>query len=277
MKDLDAQKIDDFSFVSLGSGSSGNSSILIYKETMVMLDAGVPYWQMLKQMKELGIVPEMLSAVLVTHDHADHIRSVSKMALNHFLPVYCSAPVARAMLTHKYARPELAGYLKRLPQEEPLRVGEMTIEYFDVPHDATHNVGYTITTPAGVFSLITDIGSPTEKIRAAIRKSNFLVLESNYDEQMLLEGRYPIFLKERIASGWGHISNKEAVRLLSDNYHDGLKFVALCHLSKDNNRPEIALQTVREQMWKLGVCCDKDLELQVLQRHENSPVFRLKR
>lgn len=263
-------------FVSLGSGSSGNSSLISYGKTLLMLDAGIPYRQTLAQMQELGVTPEMISGILITHDHIDHTRSLSHLALKHFIPVYCAAPVARSLIYHKYARAELNAYLRVLErQTSPLAFGELEVEYFQVPHDATHNVGYTITSPGGVFSLITDIGHPTRDILNAIKRSNFLVVESNYDTEMLLNGRYPLYLKERIRGGLGHISNDQLGTMLQNGYHDGLKFIALSHLSKDNNRPEIALSSLRRHLEEIDLNEDCGLETTVLPRYGNSRIFEL--
>ncbi len=154
-------------------------------------------------------------------------------------------------------------------------IGEMEVKAFDVPHDAIRNVGYTISTPDGIFSLITDIGTVTERIIEAIKGSNFLIFESNYDEEMLHSGPYPLELKNRISGELGHISNQVSAETIAQNYHPGLKFLAMCHLSAENNNPTLALKTMSDRLEQRGVRIGEDLKLVVLKRREVSPLFCL--
>lgn len=272
-------KVKKLQYVSLASGSSGNCALLAYGGLNIMLDAGLPYKQTIQKLTELRVEPRHIAGILITHNHADHIRGAIKLVFKHYIPLYCSTTIARALLYHRNARPEIAAYMKPFEVGTPFWLGdrEVKVEAFPVPHDATDNVGYTITTPQGIFSLITDIGHATSHIVQAIQKSNFVVLESNYDAEMLLKGRYPLHLKERIMSGYGHISNKQSTLLLQEGYHNELRFVAFCHISKDNNLPELVLKTHQEQLQPLMSQNEKKLELHVLPRYDTSPTFTLEK
>lgn len=216
-----------------------------------------------------------ISGIFVTHDHADHVRSVGLLATKYNIPVFASPEVAKVLINSRYIAEDLTPYINVIEVGVQMTIRDMEILTFEVPHDACQNVGYSITTSAGVFSLITDIGHINEEIRAAVSRSNFLVFESNYDPEMLSGGNYPEFLKLRITGGEGHISNKDAANFIAENYHMELKFLALCHLSKHNNHPDLAYKTMENRLFNEGIRVGKDLQLHVLGRSTASPLFEL--
>lgn len=262
-------------FQSFGSGSCGNCSILTYKDTSLLIDLGIGARLFAKILKEQCIDPYKLKGILVTHDHADHIRGVAPYASRHDLPVYATHEVVHTFLNNKFIRQDLSGHIRRINPGEIFHVGEMMIESFPVPHDASANVGYSISTEAGVFTIITDIGHITEEIEHAIRRSNFLVFESNYDEEMLWTGRYPQHLKERITNGRGHLSNRLSAETIARLYHANLRFLALCHLSGDNNTPDLALGNMDRVLTANGVDTKEKIKILVLRRGEISPRYVL--
>ena len=243
-----------FYFQSLGSGSSGNCSLLIYNEQALILDAGIGIRSFHARGTTLLNSPIKPMGMLITHDHGDHIRGAARIAQLLEVPIYSTPEVCRVLrhrsLASKY---DVTAYLREIQVDAPFRIGHFAIRAFDVPHDATRNVGYSISAEPGTFSLITDVGNVTQEIRKAIRRSNFLVFESNYDEQMLQEGRYTLLLKERIKGGDGHLSNAIAGQTLVEELHPGLKFIALCHLSGNNNTPELALRSFSDCLVKGGI------------------------
>lgn len=255
-------------FYSLGSGSSGNCYLLSTEHDCIILDAGIGLRKTIKHFEALRIDAKKVRAIFITHDHADHTRGAVRLAYKLQVPIYTSPHVARSLLYHRYSTPDLNAYLRVKQIGEAVSIGDFSITTFEVPHDSTNNVGYSITTPFGCFVLITDIGHITPEITTAIARANFLVFESNYDEVMLKTGPYPYHLKQRICSGEGHISNKIAADTLSQNYHKGLQFLALCHISQENNRHELAYSTVRESLQGIGVDCDNQLKLCTLKRYE---------
>lgn len=262
-------------FRSFGSGSCGNCSMLTYKGTSILIDLGLGVRIFARTLREAQIAASGLSGILITHDHADHIRGVAPFATRNGLPVFASEEVAHAILTNRYIRQDLSGHIKRITPGIDFSIGDMTIKSFRVPHDAHDNVGYSISSEAGVFTLITDIGHITDEIEEAIGRSNYLVFESNYDEDMLLNGKYPEHLKRRITGGSGHLSNRLAAETITRLYHPNLKVLMLCHLSGDNNSPEIAAQTMTKALMTRGIDLQKELSLYVLKRGEISPQYKL--
>lgn len=262
-------------FFSIGSGSSGNCYYLAYKNTSILIDAGLRGRIVANVLSEYQIDTKSLDAIIITHDHADHVRGVGSLAVYNNLPIYATNPVAESLLNSRFIQEDLSGYIRQIVCGESFTIKDLTINTFKVPHDSLDNVGYTIYTEAGTLSLITDIGHINEDIQKAIANSNFLVLESNYDLEMLKSGRYPLFLKNRITSGFGHISNIDSAESLAKNYHLNLKFVGLCHLSKDNNHPELAYKCFDQRLFEEGIRVGKDLLLHVFKRSTPSPIFYL--
>ncbi len=266
------------SFVSLSSGSCGNCGLLTYKDTSILIDAGVGIRKFLQVIRDEAIDISKVKAILITHDHADHTRSAVRLAHKYQWRIYAAPYVARALLYHRYASPELSAYLKSVEVGSTIEIGAMQIRSFEVPHDATQNVGYAIDTPQGRFTLITDIGEVTPTIITEIQSAKYLVFESNYDRELLQTGPYPYILKARISGGEGHISNEEAANTLAQHLTSTTKFLALCHLSGHNNRPDLALQTLqdtirnykREEELLTGT-----LQITILKRNECSPIFQL--
>ena len=264
-----------FYFRSLSSGSCGNASLLSCGDTMIMIDAGLGIRTLKKSFKELEIDPKQLAAIFVTHDHADHIRGLESFAVDFSIPVYASPLVYKALHHAIYLHGGLMNHLALMELGQPLTLGAMEISSFEVPHDATQNVGYRITGPRGCFTLITDVGEVTTEVEAAIRETNYLVIESNYDEEMLRTGPYPMMLKRRILSSQGHLSNREVATTMTRNYHPELRFLALCHLSGHNNNPTVARESMSNALQEIGVQSGRDLQLEVLQRRVISPLYKL--
>lgn len=268
---------DHIIFFSIGSGSSGNCYFFSYFGTSILIDAGLRGRLIADALKEYGIDPASLSGILVTHDHADHVRGVGTIATRYQMPIYATRQVMHALITSRYIQEDITGYLKPIEQNKVLEIGSVKIKSIPIPHDSTENIGYMIETAAGVFTLMTDVGDVTPDIEAAIRGSNFLVFESNYDEEMLRGGKYPEFLKERITCGTGHLSNIKSAECLAHNYHLEMTFIALCHLSKDNNHPDLAYKCVEHRLFREGIRVGKDLELMVLKRSIPSEMLLLSR
>lgn len=274
---LDQTDPEAFYFRSISSGSCGNASLLSCGGTTIMIDAGLGIRTLKKRFKELGVDPKTLAGIFVTHDHGDHIRGLEAFAVTYSLPVYASPMVCRAFHHANYLHGGLLRLLALMPIGEPVVMGSMEITSFEVPHDATQNVGYRIKGPAGLFSLITDVGEVTPAIEETIRESNYLVFESNYDEEMLTTGSYPWYLKSRISGCNGHLSNSVSARTIAANYHPDLRFLALCHLSGKNNSPEVALRQMSGTLLEAGIDPERDLQLEILGRMVVSPRYKLTR
>ncbi len=262
-------------FISLGSGSSGNSYYLGTDNYGILIDAGLPARTIKKSLKDVGIsLEEKVRAVFVTHDHADHIKALSALANKLYLPIYTTQLVHQGINQNYCISEKIPAMMQYVVEKEkPFRFRDFTITPFPVPHDAIDNVGYCIEIDGRTFSFLTDIGEITDVAAHYIRKANYLIIEANYDEEMLAMGPYPPHLKERIKSPTGHLGNHDTARFLAENISEHLHHIWLCHLSKDNNHPELAYKTVELELRSHGICVGKEVELTALKRTTPSSLY----
>ena len=263
-------------FLSLASGSSGNCYYLSNGNTSVLIDGGLGIRTVKKVLKDHCLNLGDVKAVFVTHDHADHIKAVGHLAGKHNIPIYATPEVHEGMRRSYCMTEKLADNMKRfISKGETVKVDDFEITCFEVPHDSTDNVGYSIKICDKVFTFITDIGRITPTVARFVSISDYLVMEANYDKSMLDCGPYPTHLKERIASGNGHLCNKELAEFISCNFPSRLKYLWLCHLSKDNNHPELALRTVEAALKSKNIIVGKDVEVIPLRRTSPTGIFEL--
>ena len=254
-------------FFCLASGSSGNCYYLGTDEYGILIDAGIGIRMIKRRLAEHGVNMEKLRAVFITHDHADHIKSVGVLGEKCFLPVYSTPEVHKGINRSYCVTQKLsAANINYVYKDQPLYINDFMITAFDVPHDSTDNVGYSIQIEDKNFCFLTDVGHITPLIRQYAKKANYLILEANYDAEMLKNGHYPAVLKHRIASENGHLCNDDTAAFLTEIYHPELKYVWLCHLSRDNNRPELAYNTVESKLKENGIIVGDDLQLVALRR-----------
>ncbi len=264
-------------FISFGSGSSGNCYYLGTATDGLIIDIGVGIRTLKKHFRDYGISIGSVRHVLITHDHADHIKSVGSFSHDYKVPVYATQLVHEGIDRNYCVQRKVAEELRRvLKKNETIKVGDFIVTPFDVPHDASENVGYEIKIGNTTFVIVTDIGIITDEIKQRISKANYLVIEANHDEEMLKNGPYPMYLKKRIMSDIGHLSNKDCGEALAENITEELKHVWLCHLSEENNHPELARKTVETVLRNYGIIPGKDFELEVLRRQMPTGVYELK-
>ena len=258
-------------FLSLSSGSSGNCYYLGTNTYGILIDAGIGVRTIKKYLKEYGLALERIRAVFVTHDHADHIKSVGTLGEKYGIPIYAT-PEIHIGINKNYCMTEKlsAKSIHYIHKETPLQLEDFRITAFEVPHDGTDNVGYCIEVGGKTFSFLTDLGEITPTAAQYICRTNHLVIEANYDEEMLKMGPYPYHLKQRISSSNGHMCNRDTAEFLANNMNDQLKNIWLCHLSKDNNHPELALKTAEFIFRKKNIIPGKDVQLAVLKRNTPS-------
>jgi len=258
-------------FLSLASGSSGNCYYLGTDTYGILIDAGIGVRTIKKHLKEYGLALERVRAIFVTHDHADHIKSVGTLGEKYGIPVYAT-PEVHVGINKNYCMTEKlsSASVRYIYKEDPIQFEDFQITAFEVPHDGTDNVGYCIKAGERVFAFLTDLGCITPVVAKYICMANHLIIEANYDEEMLRMGPYPKHLKERIASSNGHMCNRDTAEFLSENMHEGLENIWLCHLSKDNNHPELAYKTVEFILKSKGVLVGKDVQLAALKRNTPS-------
>ena len=212
-------------FISLASGSSGNCYYIGTEKYGILIDAGIAVRTIKKSLKEVGVGMETIRAVFVTHDHADHIKAVGGLGEKLHIPVYTTARIHEGINKSYCMTEKLHSSVRYLEKEEPMVLEDFHIESFEVPHDGTDNVGYCIEIDGKVFSFLTDLGEITPTAAKFIRKANYLILEANYDDEMLRMGTYPQYLKERITSRTGHMSNIATAEFLAENITEDLKYI----------------------------------------------------
>lgn len=268
-------------FMSLSSGSSGNCYYLEAGRKAILIDAGIPVRTIQKNLRENGLSFDKVMGLLITHDHTDHIRSAGSIGEFYHIPVYATKAVHGGMERNYGMQKKLTNASRRNIERdiETMIPGTFfKVTPFMVPHDSTDNVGYYIEVgeegEAPVkFCIVTDCGYITEEIKMYLKKSDHIVVESNHDIDMLMNGSYPYYLKARVRGQGGHLSNAECAELIHDFYHKSLKHVFLCHLSHENNTPDIAYRTAEEALRKEGVRIGEEVVLSVLMRNSTSLVY----
>jgi phosphoribosyl 1,2-cyclic phosphodiesterase len=230
-------------FCPLASGSSGNCAYIGLNGQNFLIDAGISGKRIYKSLETLDLPP--LSGIFVTHEHGDHINAVGVLARRFKIPVYATPLTWRFLLRHKAIGPIEEPLVKILPVNQPTDIQGVTVTAFDVPHDASQPAGYCFQLNGVKVTVATDVGHVTEILRDHLRGSHIVLLESNHDTDMLKNGKYPRVLKERVMGSRGHLSNASAGMLLAEVAHEGLKYAFLGHLSEENNRPMIAMDTVQ--------------------------------
>ncbi|MFV0420097.1 MAG: MBL fold metallo-hydrolase [Dysgonomonas sp.] len=259
-----------YKFFSMGSGSSGNCYYLGTKDYGILIDAGVGIRSIKKALREYGVSFEKIIAILITHDHADHIKTVGCFGDKCNIPVYATETIHEGIQRNRGVQAKLFQTKRIIEKEIPFSINGFNITAFDVPHDSIENVGYHIEFEGQTFVLVTDVGQITDKIRQYAGKANHLVIEANYDEYMLQVGKYPYYLKQRISNGTGHLSNRLSAEFIASIYSEKMRNIWLCHLSQDNNNPEIAYQAVRQSLEGKGVEVGKNVRLEALSRYKVS-------
>lgn len=267
-------------FVSFGSGSSGNCSMLFTDTEAVVIDAGVGVRTLKKYLKSYGLSLFSAVGIIITHDHADHVRSVGCLSQDYNLPVFATLRVHEGIGRNWSVRKKISPDLKRvIMKDQPFRMGGFLITAFGVPHDSTDCVGYEIHYNDISFVMMTDIGHLTDEMKKYISHANYLVIEADYEQQMLEAGPYPQHLKERIAGPYGHQSNTECAEALVECATPSLRHVWLCHLSDENNHPDLAEKSVKQILWGHGIVAGDDsgadFALDVLKRKTPSEVYIL--
>lgn len=228
-------------FCNLYSGSSGNATFVAYKDTNILIDAGVSCQKITKGLQELGISFSQIDGILITHEHADHVKGLPTICKKYNIPIYATEKTWQQMALLK-----LPDYNHVLFQaNEPFSLGDFQVHPFSIPHDAVDPCAFNLTAGEKKITVATDMGHVTEDIYHHFLGSNILLLESNYDTNTLSYSSYPYFLKRRIASDHGHLSNEAASTVIKKLYDETqIENVILGHLSKENNFPELAYQTV---------------------------------
>ncbi|MBO8453852.1 MAG: MBL fold metallo-hydrolase [Bacteroidetes bacterium] len=261
-------------FMSLSSGSCGNCYYLGTGEDGLLIDAGVSLRKLKKTLEENSLSVDSFSAVLVTHDHLDHIRHLGSFCKRLHKPVYTTDELKAALMRHTFTAPWFGGCSRVLERGVWNGLGFASVRYFVVPHDATQTVGYAIDCQGHRFVIMTDLGRMTDEAVELASSADTVVVESNYDVDMLMGGSYTYELKMRIVQGYGHLSNDECASAIRRFWHPGLRNIFLCHLSENNNTPDLAFRCSSDALQQLGI--EKGtVSLRCLPRRTPSPLFVL--
>lgn len=229
-------------FCILASGSKGNSLFIESAYGRFLIDVGLSARQIEERLQSVGVEAAGIDAIILTHAHSDHVRGVGVLAYRHKIPV----------MAHPDTLDSITPLLKPgqavLPWHQPFQVKDLAFTPFPLSHDCQPTFGFVIRENSRALVLCTDLGVVTESVREQVRQADMLILESNHDPDMLMNGPYPWELKERIAGRAGHLSNHNAGELLQEVLHPRLQRVILGHLSEENNTPNLALVTVLDYL-----------------------------
>ena len=249
-----AQAPSPLFYISFGSGSSGKCCYLGTRNAGILIDAGVQTETVVDTLKENGIKMENILGICLTHDHGDHVKYAYNIVRKHkHMKVYCTNRVVNGMLRKHNISKRIKDYHSPIFKEIPFKLGDFEITAFDVPHDGDDNMGFFVRHGDKNFVVATDLGAISERARHYISQAHYLMIEANYDKEMLIKGTYPDYLKRRIQTDRGHMDNVETAAFLSEIYTPQLKYIFLCHLSNDNNTPEIALNTISKALKDRGL------------------------
>jgi phosphoribosyl 1,2-cyclic phosphodiesterase len=229
----------------LASGSSGNCIYVASDKTRILIDAGLSAKQVAIRLDQIGVIPESINGICVSHEHGDHIGGIRVLQKRHGIPVYSNAGTLNGIMRQPKAH-EIE--VKVFQTGSPFEIGDISIEPFSVPHDAYEPVGFRLTSQGTSIGSVTDLGMPTALVRDKLRGCKAIVIEANHDEDLLREAPRPWPLKQRIRSRQGHLSNIDAARLIAESATEELEHVFLAHLSSDCNTPDTALRTVSSQL-----------------------------
>lgn len=226
-------------FALLGSGSEGNALVVQAGRSLLLLDCGFSLKETAARMARLGLVPESLSGILVTHEHSDHISGVARLARKHSIPVW---------LTHGTLRAQEATFaeidITEIDSHNLFAIGDVQVQPYPVPHDAGEPVQFVFGDGAKRLGVLTDAGHATQHVETILNGCDALVLECNHDSGMLADGDYPWHLKQRVGGRYGHLSNDAAAALLARLDNSRLQHIVAAHLSRKNNLPELAVRAL---------------------------------
>lgn len=233
-------------FISLGSGSSGNATLVQIADTLLLIDAGFSAKVLCDRMASVGIAPENITAVLLSHEHSDHVKGVSVLARKYRIPVWLTRGTYRRL---KDANLPIVEFIH---PHGSFCLGDAKVSPFPVPHDAAEPCQFVVSDGTRRFAIATDMGFVTPYVKAQLSDVDALLLESNYDGHMLQNGSYPYALRGRIDGRYGHLSNEQAADFACALEHDGLQRLYLGHLSENNNTPDCAYAAVANRLRRGG-------------------------
>lgn len=245
--------------MTIASGSSGNCIYIGSEKRNILIDAGIPMRRIEAGLAEAGLSAQDLDAVFVTHEHSDHISGLGSLIRKYDLPAYMTEGTHRAIVEKRLIGKVEEDFFRIVSPDYSYNLGDLDVEPFSVSHDAAQPVMYKVADAGSSAAVVTDLGEYDKGLVERLAGLDAVLLETNHDIRMLQTGPYPYYLKQRIMSSRGHLSNEAAAELLGEIYSDRLKKVILGHISKTNNYDELAYETIRVQSKFIG--CDADISV----------------
>lgn len=263
------------SFCSLASGSSGNAQYIGNKTTNILLDAGLSGKYIQAGLEGIGVDPSKLDGIVITHEHSDHIKGIGVLMRRFGVPIYATEGTWKGM-SEKIGKIDIEK-VNIIEKDEIFSIKDIQIKAYPVSHDANDPVGYTFQNGTGKIGVITDLGHYTEEILDEIRSCDLVMLEANHDVEMLQMGSYPYYLKRRILSEVGHLSNEASGEIACDIVKNGkARNILLGHLSRENNFPDLAYETVKSIMESEGIKVGNDVMLNMTYRDKIGGLYVIK-
>lgn len=259
--------IGNLKFISLSSGSSGNCYYIGDENVSILIDAGISIRTIKRRLSEYNIDIESIDLLLLTHDHFDHIKHITALASKFNKPVYTTETLHKVLEGNN--KNNHSAYKRVMEKEIPVYHKGIAVTAFDVSHDAKESLGFYIDFYGERFTLITDLGIVSKRVLDYCKISNHIIIESNYDNFMLENGGYSQSLISRIKGDKGHLSNDQASTAVKEFFHDGICNIFLCHLSDNNNTPEIAYETTAATLREMGVSIGEGVNLNCLPRKDH--------
>lgn len=257
-----------FKYCSLYSSSSGNSFFVQSNNTNLLIDVGVSTKKVETALKKINIDINNIDAILITHEHTDHTKGISTLSTKYSIPVYATEKTWEVL-------PDISNKISSKNKKcfnisKYFSIGDIKIFAFNIPHDAVNPCGFNLYHEDKKISIVTDIGYVSDKLISNLKQSSCILLESNYDPDVLKYSSYPYTLKQRIISNKGHLSNNEAAKALSHLYNFGLRQALLVHLSQENNFPELAYETIKNEIPN----CE-NLSIDIAPKNEPTKLFEV--
>ncbi len=258
---------------SLYSGSSGNATLIAGGKSKILIDCGVSARSVEMALHNVGVRPDSIKGIFITHEHSDHIKGVGIMCRKYGIPVYANEKTWTAM------EDKLGGIaqscVRIINNNSDVYIDDLCISNFKTSHDTVDPISYTAESDGKKVSIVTDTGYISNSIVNAVMGSQLILLESNYDKKMLADCTYPMMLKQRIAGNRGHLSNEDCADTILKLIDSNIKYILLSHLSKESNTPEIAYCTVKNILESNGVYIGNDVMVDMTYRDRSTQVYNL--
>jgi phosphoribosyl 1,2-cyclic phosphodiesterase len=261
-----------FNFCSLTSGSSGNSLFIESSNSKILVDAGGSAKRIVEGLSSINVDINDIDAILVTHEHSDHVQSLGTLSKKYNIPVYANYETWNAMPEQKLKIS--TENQKFFVANSDFEIKDLKFKSFSIPHDAANPCGFSIFCDNNKMSIATDLGHITPEVISNLEKSKFILLEANYDPNILKYSKYPYHLKMRISGPNGHLANEASGQIVHKLINSGLSSVMLGHLSKENNFPELAYKTVAEEALR-GINNESDITIGVAKRDTPSKIIHI--